>query len=270
MNDSTNYNEDRKNRWEKRLERKMEHYKNGHVWTGIFLLAIGGLALARSFGVAMPHWLFTWPVLLIAIGLFIGFKKGFSDGGWFVPIIIGGAFLTNDLLNGELRRHIWPVILIVLGVFFIIRSRSRNRFDWHCKSPKDKNMNTASITASGTTSEQNFSQDDFIDTTSIFGGTEKSVLSKNFKGGSIVNIFGGSEINMTQADMTDTAVIDVTCIFGGATLIVPANWAVKSEAATIFGGISDKRSVAGFSEGSARNLVIKGTVIFGGLEIKSY
>ena len=121
MNDFRNYNEERRSRWESRMER---HDGKGHIWAGIFLLAIGGLALVRSFGVPVPDWLFSWQMLLIAIGLFIGFRKGFRDGGWFVPIIIGGAFLANDyILNGDLRRHIWPIILITIGALFIFRPR---------------------------------------------------------------------------------------------------------------------------------------------------
>lgn len=107
---------------------------NGHIWTGLFLLAIGGLALARSMGVPVPVWLFSWQMLLIAIGLFIGFRKGFRDGGWFVPIIVGGFFLVNEfILNGDLRRHIWPMIIIVVGVFFIFRPRNKQCRPWEKK-----------------------------------------------------------------------------------------------------------------------------------------
>ena len=74
----------------------MEHHDGkGHIWTGMFLLVIGGLALARSMGVPVPNWLFSWQMLVIAIGLFIGFRKGFRDGGWFVPVIVGGFFLSQ-------------------------------------------------------------------------------------------------------------------------------------------------------------------------------
>src|SRR5215207_7983710 len=91
--------ERRQNRWEQRWERRMErHDGKGQIWTGIFLLAIGGLALARSMGVPVPDWLFSWQMLLIAIGLFIGLRKGLRDGGWFVPVIIGGFFLVNDFV----------------------------------------------------------------------------------------------------------------------------------------------------------------------------
>ncbi|MEO8403047.1 MAG: LiaF domain-containing protein [Chitinophagaceae bacterium] len=270
--------EEKRKKWEERMERHRdpEHHAKARIWTGLFLLLIGGISLAKSFGVFMPPWLFTWQMLLIVIGLFIGLRSGFTNGGWFVPILIGGAFLMNDyVLNGELRRHLWPLILICMGIVFIFRPRRRGRSRWSCDTNEKKsagiNPDTSSSNAStASTDPNNYSEDDYIDTTSIFGGTKKVILSKNFRGGDMVNIFGGSEIDLTRADMQPgTAELEVTAMFGGATLIVPSNWAVKSEAMTIFGGISDKRSISGF-ENSGKNLVIKGTVIFGGIEIKSY
>jgi predicted membrane protein len=266
MNEFENSNEPGRNRWEQRWERRMErHDGNGHVWVGLFLLAIGGLALARSMGVPVPVWLFSWQMLLIAIGLFIGLKKGFRDGGWFVPIIIGGFFLVNEfVLQGEMRRHIWPLILIVVGAMFIFRPRHR-RFG----SAEKKNSGVQAETVTPL-SEESYTRDDIIDSTCIFSGTKKVILSKNFKGGDIVNIFGGCEIDLTQADMTTPAVLEVTAIFGGATLIVPSNWAIKSEAVTIFGGIGDKRKIVPTTESPSKTLVLKGTMIFGGMEIRSY
>ena len=265
MSDYKNYNEESKNRWESRWENRMEHHDGkGHIWTGFFLLAIGGLALARSMGVPIPNWLFSWQMLVIAIGLFIGFRKGFRDGGWFVPVIVGGAFLANDyILQGDLRRHIWPLILIVIGAVFIFRPRRKHCFN----TKKNPGMQAETITP---LSEESYTADDIIDSTSIFSGTKKVILSKNFKGGDIVNIFGGSEIDLTQADMTTPAILEVTAIFGGATLIVPSNWAIKSEAVTIFGGIGDKRKIIPTTEGPTKTLILKGTMIFGGMEIKSY
>ncbi|MEP7374780.1 MAG: LiaF domain-containing protein [Chitinophagaceae bacterium] len=266
MNEFENTNEPGRNRWEQRWERRMErHDGNGHVWVGLFLLAIGGLALARSMGVPVPVWLFSWQMLLIAIGLFIGLKKGFRDGGWFVPIIIGGFFLVNEfVLQGEMRRHIWPLILIVVGAMFVFRPRHR-RFG----SFEKKNSGVQAETIPPL-SEESYTRDDIIDSTCIFSGTKKVILSKNFKGGDIVNIFGGCEIDLTQADMTTPAVLEVTAIFGGATLIVPSNWAIKSEAVTIFGGIGDKRKIVPSAESPSKTLVLKGTMIFGGMEIRSY
>lgn len=256
--------------WEERMEQYRHHRGHGHVWTGIFLLVIGGLALIRSMGVPMPAWLFSWQMLLIAIGLFIGFRRGFR-GGWFVPILIGGAFLINDYFAaGELRRHIWPLILIIAGLAFVFRPRRRRHWHWPDGTAEKKNapMQAEVITP---VSEETYHHDDFIDVTSIFGGTQKVILSKTFKGGDIVNIFGGSEIDLSKADINGVATLEVTAIFGGATLVIPSNWIVKPEAACIFGGVSDRRkNIAPLSETPDRVLILKGTVVFGGVEIKSY
>ncbi|MEI9809603.1 MAG: hypothetical protein WDO16_18050 [Bacteroidota bacterium] len=174
MNDYRNFKEDMKNRWEERMERR----GNSHIWTGLFLLIIGGLALTKSYGVPMPVWLFTWQMLLIGIGLFIGARKGFRDGGWFVPIIIGGAFLANDyFLDGDLRRHMLPLILIVIGIFFIIRPKHKHRFQ-NCGEKKN-----TGVTAETTTplNEEKYSQDDFVNSTCIFSGSKRVVLSKILK-----------------------------------------------------------------------------------------
>ena len=85
-----------------------------------------------------------------------------------------------------------------------------------------------------------------------------------------MNIFGGTELDLSQADFTGTAAIDLTTIFGGTKLLVPSNWSVKSEAVTIFGGIEDKRRMQSVTEAPQKTLLLRGTVIFGGIDIKSF
>ena len=60
------------------------------------------------------------------------------------------------------------------------------------------------------------SADNWLDSVTIFGNVKKLVYSKNFKGGDIVSIFGGSEINLTQADFSGSISIEMVQIFGGA------------------------------------------------------
>ncbi|MEI9946842.1 MAG: LiaF domain-containing protein [Chitinophagaceae bacterium] len=267
MSDYNRYEErrERRRKWADRMDQRHGH---GHVWTGLFLLIVGGLALVRSFGVPVPDWLFSWQMLLIGIGLFIGFRKGFDTGGWFVPILIGGAFLVNEyFLDGQLHRHMWPLVLVIVGVAFIFRSFRRPGQQQRWSEKKNAGMERETIALE---SEETYSEDDFVNTTCIFGSSKKVVLSKNFKGGDLVNIFGGSEVDLTQADLTDAATIEITAMFGGATLIVPSNWEVKSTIVTIFGGINDKRKMPALSDKPGKKLILKGTVVFGGIEIKSY
>jgi predicted membrane protein len=286
LNDMTDFEtrgEERRRRWEERVERQMERRArrwsdgrkddgNGRIWTGVFLLIVGGAALLKSFLVPVPDWLFTWQTLLIAIGVFIGLRHSFHGGAWFILILIGGAFLLNDyFLKGDLNKHIWPVVIIAMGAFFILRpGRKSMRKEWEQKIKSGEWGDGANKESGFTPKEPDFDKQDFIDATSIFGSTKKNILSKNFIGGDITNIFGGTELNLTQADINGKAVIDITTIFGGAELFVPSHWMVKSEVVTIFGGVEDKRSVSTIADTPDKVLILKGTVIFGGIEIKNF
>jgi predicted membrane protein len=245
----------------RRLEKR---HQQGRVWTGIFLLVIGAAALMRNYSGA-PEWLFTWETFLIALGLFMGLRHQFRGGAWFILMLIGGVFLVNNyFLHGNLNGMIWPIALIALGIFFIFRPRSSRCRDWIEKKKQERTGSTFM------NEKETYSQEDLIDTTSIFGGVKKNILSKKFKGGDITNIFGGTDLNLSQADLEGKAIIDITTVFGGTKLTVPSNWTVQSEAVTIFGGIEDKRSLSTLADNPEKILVLKGTIIFGGIEIKSF
>ena len=77
-----------------------------------------------------------------------------------------------------------------------------------------------------------------------------------------------SMCKLYASEMVGRVADRVVQIFGGAKFLVPANWVVKSEAVAILGGVDDKRNVAQPEPG--KQLVLKGFVMFGGIEIKSY
>ncbi len=243
--------------------------RSSHIWTGVFIVLIGLVALLRNTVPDFPDWLFGWQTLLIAIGIFIGLRHRFKGVAWFILIVIGGIFLINEVYPElTFRRYMWPLALIAVGIFFILRPRGRFRSQLHNKE-KGSYVYRGAFTIDSC-EENQATEDDFVDATSIFGGTKKNILSKNFKGGDIVNVFGGTELNLTQADVHGTAVLELTTIFGGTKLIVPSNWSVKPEAVTIFGGIEDKRQLPPNNEVPDKTLILRGTVIFGGIDIKSF
>ena len=226
---------------------------SGRVIGGIVLLMIGVAFFARRAGLDLPYWLFSWPMILVVIGLYIGGRQSFRLGGWIAPLIVGVVFLADDVLDGfdfDLGHYLWPSVMIAAGLYMIFKPR-QNR-DWSRKG-------TDSI-----------SSDDMIEAIAIFGGDKRNIISKNFKGGEVSTFFGGNDLNLSQADIQGTAVINISTAFGGTKFIVPAHWNVKSEVVCIFGGLDDKRSL--LKEGSDPNktLVLKGTCIFGGIDIKSY
>jgi predicted membrane protein len=113
------------------------------------------------------------------------------------------------------------------------------------------------------------SGDNWLDVVTIFGNVKKLVYSKNFKGGDIVSIFGGTEINLTQADFNGEIVIELVQIFAGAKIIVPPHWQIRSEMVAVFGGIEDKRNPQANYD-TDKVVVLNGTTFFGGIEIRSY
>ena len=154
------------------------------------------------------------------------------------------------------------------GFLFLIRpKRSYKRFEGDGgpanpdASPTDSQWKTEWTPTSNDSG-------DMIDSTAIFGGLKKNVLSKNFKGGDVTTFMGGAEINLMQADFTGRVMLDCFNMFGGTKLIVPADWHVQSGLVTIFGGVEDKRPPSPVN--SDKVLYIDGTCIFGGIEIKSY
>ena len=55
-----------------RDERKMYRSNGGNrFWSGLLLLAAGGLLMARKLGADIPEWLFNWYTILIAVGLLL-------------------------------------------------------------------------------------------------------------------------------------------------------------------------------------------------------
>ena len=94
-------------------------------------------------------------------------------------------FLSKEFILSFLFGAYWPVVLIVLGLFIILRPRRR----WKWNASK----RTEGASDSVFTEDIDYSKEDFVDSTSIFGGAKKIIISKNFKGGDIVNIFGGTE-----------------------------------------------------------------------------
>jgi hypothetical protein len=115
------------------------------------------------------------------------------------------------------------------------------------------------------------SGDNTFENVNIFGGSKKVVISKDFRAGEIVTVFGGSEVNFSQADITGRAEIELVQVFGGAKLIIPPNWRLNTEELVcIFGGLDDKRNPSMLSQDSQKVLVLKGTCIFGGIDIRSF
>jgi predicted membrane protein len=238
---------------------------NERLLIGLTVIVVGVLILLRNLNFPFPDFLFTWPMIVILIGVFSGIKDKFQTNNWWILTALGVFFLSRNFLFPEfnLKIFFWPAILIAVGLSFVfnrgrlIGNRRRPHEFW--KKEDETFQESTTVNATG---------EDVIDAVAVFGSVKKNIYSKNFKGGELVNVFGGSEINLTNADFTGEVKLEIVNIFGGATLIVPPHWQIRSQAAAVFGGIEDKRPrPVGVS--TDKVLIIDGFVMMGGIDIKS-
>lgn len=223
----------------------------GRAIIGIVLILIGIAFIGKTLDF-FPHHItrhvFSWEMILIVLGVIFITTRENKTTGWIL-LAIGLVFLIPDVvyIPHSVRRLFWPAILIIVGLLIIFRSASARQ---------------------GSASEKSV---DYLDDLAILGGGDRVITSENFSGGKVTALFGGSKIDLTKSSLAPGRnVIDVFCMFGGSTLIVPENWNIKVEVVSIFGGFSDKRTVqTGTAMDVGKEIVIRGFVMFGGGEIKN-
>lgn len=237
----------------------MTEINNGldkRVVLGAVLIFLGGLFLLNSLDIVsfhVGHIIFSWPFVMLVIGLFIlvNTSKKLTGG-----ILTGlGIFFLIPRIYPQIEYDggiVIPVLLILFGIYIIFKKKKTS--------------------AEGFLTDDSKVNKDKIDDVAIFGGGSKLISSDNFKGGNITAIFGGSEINLMNCRLAPgDNVIDVLTVFGGTTIIVPKEWNIVVNVTSILGGFSNKsvRNPAVAIDHS-KTLHIKGLAMFGGGEIKTY
>lgn len=246
--------------------------KRNTIGKGVILVLLGAFFLIRNMDLNIPAWAVSWQMIVIGIGLIIWITSDFKNVGGLIMMLVGGVFMMRDIFDWsyDITRFIWPASMIAVGLYFIFRKKDARSISPCSKKDDKAKYNEAYDKAKYHAYDYTTNSSDFLEVSAIFSGVNRIVVSKDFKGGNINAVFGGADINLTQADFTGTIELEANCIFGGAEIIVPASWDVKIHMDTIFGGVEDKRPVELMTNNPDKTLIIKGSCVFGGLEIKSY
>lgn len=251
--------------------KKFRRRKRNNVIAGVLLLLAATVLTIRQVEPGLvPNWLFTWPMILIVVGFFVGILTRFRDFAWLILIGIGAFFLADRAFpDYDAGRFIIPVVVAGIGLILIFASGKKKHRDKSEEGGVFYKVDIGVIDDPDIEENPGKYSPDGLDAVSIFGNVKKVIYSKNFQGGEIVSIFGGAEINLSQADFKGPIVLEIVQIFSGAKLIVPPHWIIRSEAVAIFGGIEDKRPPQP-SANSDKVLILQGTALFAGIEIRSY
>jgi len=246
---------------------------------GFVLLVIGSLLLAFNIGaipIVLKDVVFSWPSLLIFIGLVNLFKKHWFSG--FMFIVVGKFFLLPRIieiypnlfpgLNGDFAQIYWPMLFIVAGIIIL----TRKLFFPKWTSPYYKEfMNKKYVLENRryNCSEKRNYNGDGISKNSIFGGGEHIVLDPEFKGGELNAVFGGLILDLRRTNLPEgETFLDINAVFGGITLIIPSDWLIETRIDAVFGGFQDSR-IPKEPQNTSRRLVITGSCVFGGGEIRN-
>ncbi len=271
---------------------------DGSIAFGVIILGIGLVLLFRKLGLFVPDWVLTWPMILIAVGTYTLISQQFKSFFGSVVLFIGVYFLLKrefDLDLG-LDQFIWPVGLIALGIYLILHKKQENkaleevRKNWESSRKKkteassSEKIESAEVVDDAAASQEEPTKApysgfvratgtafmDRINESVIFSGVNRKLITKDFQGGKATVIFGGLDLDLTQVDFTGVVTLDLEVGFGGVKLLVPPHWDVRTEVSNIAAGLEDKRM---FREGGVdtnKVLILKGTLLFSGLEIKSF
>ncbi len=110
------------------METNIENPKiahNGRTMAGVIILIIGGVLLINQLNLFfIPSWLFSWPMWIIAYGLYMGGKYNFRKPIWIWMIVLGSAFLLTENFN-DADRFVWPAAIIGVGTWMVLKHHNK-------------------------------------------------------------------------------------------------------------------------------------------------
>ncbi|HTQ05281.1 MAG TPA: DUF5668 domain-containing protein [Polyangiaceae bacterium] len=270
------------------------------IWPGFMLVLVGAGLLAREFGLVPHHVRIVdfWPLFVVFMGVSgLARARGFVAGLFSLAFVaMGGLLLAGNLgMIAFPAARLWPALLVLLGLSFIVRGRYyRHRFHAHWDPPNGGGTDDGGGGGGGggyggggygggtglggasketpVTVHQRHSQStdsDRLNKQYTFSGAQLRIESQAWQGGELGVTAGGVELDLRNAQLApEGAVLDLRVVMGGVEIRVPDTWRVHCEVTPLFGGADDAtRTTQGTAD--APRLRILGTVTLGGVNVRN-
>lgn len=218
----------------------------GPVIGGVVFIVVGTFLLLEKLGY-LPNGfvLHFWPTIFIVIGLVkIIYAGGRPTGAALIALGVVLQLREMGFIHVNFW-DLWPVLIIIAGVAML----------WQALTSEAPVLST----------NPNF------DAFYIFGGGDRQVNTKNFRGARLMAVFGGYKVDLVHADIEgEQAVLEASAVFGGGEIRVPENWQVVLQGIGVFGAYEDKsRHIQTDPSKPTKVLVVRGVAMFGGIEVKN-
>ena len=235
---------------------------------GAAVILAGILFLIDNLGwIDLDMHLHFWPIVLMVVGASVLAQaprrgSGATFAGGFM-ILFGAVSLLKGLgLIYISWKVIFPLGIIGVGMLMVFRATKRNK-----QAPAESaaaeshpDVNSLFSVSGGETGAR------IVELTAILGGFQRKITTQDFRGGDITSVMGGVDLDMRTASLNGTAVLNVFALMGGISLKVPTDWTVELEGTPILGGFDEKTMQP---KDPGKHLVVRDTVIMGGLEIRN-
>ena len=231
---------------EGRVHGRQTSRRLGPLAPGLLVITLGVVFLLDNLGF-VRSWqvLRFWPVILIAAGvkmLWEARDRGAAASGTLLAAA-GGLLLLDSLYVIDVDLwDLWPLVLVAIGFRMLSHARSVPA------ATDESDESTESCSA-------------------FLGSVERRNRSADFRGGWASACMGGVNLDLTRADMAgDRAEIQISVMMGGVEIRIPEDWATELKVTPIMGGVEDKTRGPAVA---TKRLVLKGTVLMGGVEIRN-
>jgi predicted membrane protein len=244
---------------------------------GVILVLMGVALALDQLGMLQANHLFRyWPAALIIVGL-VMLQRGERHGALraLLLIVIGGWLLLNTLgfVSLDLWEFIWPLLLVFFGARIMMGNRSFG------PRPPDIGATPGAMPgampgtpgAGGPAAGAPPSAAEPVHASlfALMSSSKRRWGRSIFRSAEATAFMGGCELDLRDALLAGDApaVIDVFVLMGGVNIFVPVNWTVSQDVVPLLGGVQDKtRSIP---SNPAQHLVVRGTVMMGGVEISN-
>lgn len=256
---------------------------------GLILIVLAVLLFLNNIGIrVLSTVLGHWPLIALALGayLLVGQRERPASQrgvGPFVLLAVGavGLLTRYGFWHFNTATLIGPVVLLVVGLY-LFRPDRFNRKPDRPSAPRlpandDQGRSEAAESApedadqAAKSDTSDLLNDNKIDVFTLLGGSQYVSRSQKLKGGNVLCVLGGAELDLREADTEDQVLtIDVLAFMGGAEIRIPAHWQVTVKAFSLLGGISNRTTCLADKMGvPSKHLVITGFAIMGGIELKN-
>lgn len=240
----------------------------GTLFIIIGLLYAGSALDLFEFSIFFPGW---WTLFIIVPCIYAMTRPKEDKTIPLIGLLIGICLLINAQDFGfhiDFLPMAVAVVCILIGWKLIFpHKKPMHHVEYTYNSATGESGTTSENTANQTSDTQKTSG--YVKINAVFSGRDVCVDNECFTGADINVVLGGVELNLKNAIISEDVYINVSAVLGGIDIYVPANVNVVTDGCSaVLGGVDVSNSYANFHDAASPKLIITGSCVLGGIDIK--